>query len=557
WLYMLIVAMDANFRLQSCLRGLALKHPALSPGWAYFVDNSPYAAFIKDYVDDEEIVSCVGFQALLNMLTKKSKGLRATGLGAVSCARHQLFRALGMGDLQKGERFCNMDYIFTSSVADVGLRLITISYDVCCQWFIHFWTRMRKLPSHLQINLPVASVQAKVPKFHLQSHQEQCHGPFSFAFTKGVGHVDGEGVERNWDYLNGQGPSTKEMVPGNRWESLDDCCGHSNWRKTVGLGNLLLKRMLRAIPEAIRTSKDFINFDRCLREEDEALVIQWETELSAWMQDKSLPDPYRIPALHVTLAQVRLELAEEDKKRVEEGITVSCDVSASGFLTLGMDIQGQQELIRREVKGKSKQTLLQSTSLVERRTLLLKRIQRFREVQRTYMPGLDAPLLAQLEQSALPLNTTSVHVEDSILFMPSELPFATRRRVCNPGLSDIEDRLRFAEAHDALDHLRHHLQNRTFTNKFKVQNVTGQKHNTRAREVQNRIDDRVKTSQVQYCRARAAMVQLQGHGHWETTLQVLNQSDVRALNERELTEQEKDDERRVRARSGKEMEDSE
>jgi hypothetical protein len=62
------------------------------------------------------------------------------------------------------------------------------------------------------------------------------------------------------------------------------------------IGNLLLKRMLRAIPEAIRTSKDFINFDRCLREEDEALVIQWEAELSAWMQDKSLPDPYHIPA---------------------------------------------------------------------------------------------------------------------------------------------------------------------------------------------------------------------------------------------------------------------
>lgn len=189
--------------------------------------------------------------------------------------------------------------------------------------------------------------------------------------------------------------------------------------------------------------------------------------------------------------------------------------------------------------------------------MLLKRIQRFREAQQIYMSGLDAPLLAQLELSALPLNTTSVHVEDSILFMPSELPFATRRRVCNPGLSDIEDRLRFAEAHDALDHLRHHLRNRTFTNKFKVQNVTGQKHNTRAREVQNRIDDRVKTSQVQYCRARAAMVQLRGPGHWETTLQVLNQSDVRALNERELTEQEKEDERRVRARSGNEMEDSE
>jgi hypothetical protein len=52
---MLIVAMDANFRLQSRLRLSTLKHPALSPGWAYFVDNSPYADFIKDYVDDEEV----------------------------------------------------------------------------------------------------------------------------------------------------------------------------------------------------------------------------------------------------------------------------------------------------------------------------------------------------------------------------------------------------------------------------------------------------------------------------------------------------------------------
>lgn len=39
------------------------------------------------------------------MLTKKSKGLRATGVGGVSCARHQMFRPLGMGDLQLGERY--------------------------------------------------------------------------------------------------------------------------------------------------------------------------------------------------------------------------------------------------------------------------------------------------------------------------------------------------------------------------------------------------------------------------------------------------------------------
>lgn len=39
------------------------------------------------------------------MLTKRSKGLRATGMAAVSCARHEFFRAHGIGDLQKGERY--------------------------------------------------------------------------------------------------------------------------------------------------------------------------------------------------------------------------------------------------------------------------------------------------------------------------------------------------------------------------------------------------------------------------------------------------------------------
>jgi hypothetical protein len=49
-----------------------------------------------------------------------------------------------------------------------------------------------------------------------------------------------------------------------------------------------------------------------------------------------------IVVVDVTLADVRLALAEEEKKKVEEGRIVSHDVSASGFLTLGMDIQAQQ-----------------------------------------------------------------------------------------------------------------------------------------------------------------------------------------------------------------------
>ena len=45
-------------------------------------------------------------------------------------------------------------------------------------------------------------------------------------------------------------------------------------------------------------------------------------------------------------------------------------------------------------------------------------------------------------------------------------------------------------------------------------------------------------------------MQLRGEGEWEGLLQVLLKSNVRALNERQLTEQEKEDIHRVRARGG-------
>src|SRR5882672_5898918 len=60
-----------------------------------------------------------------------------------------------------------------------------------------------------------------------------------------------------------------------------------------------------------------------------------------------------------------------------------------------------RQALRHEVSGLRKQTLLQTTSIVERRTVLLKRVQRFREIQRFYMPGFD------------PRNNTNTEHDDS------------------------------------------------------------------------------------------------------------------------------------------------
>lgn len=91
--------------------------------------------------------------------------------------------------------------------------MLTISYNVGCQWSTNFWRRMYSLPASLHLSLPIEAVHALVPKFHLQSHKD-CHSVFSFNFFKGCGRAEGEGIEHNWDELNGQVPLTSEMGPG-------------------------------------------------------------------------------------------------------------------------------------------------------------------------------------------------------------------------------------------------------------------------------------------------------------------------------------------------------
>lgn len=216
-----------------------------------------------------------------------------------------------------------------------------------------------------------------------------------------------------------------------------------------------------------------------------------------------------------------------------------------------------RQSLRTEVKGRRNQTLLQTTSLVERRTTLLKRVQRFRELQRTYMIGFDHVLYAREKEEArakaakeLP-SPPPVHVEDFPLFMPSGLTTKAHVRIfCLNDLAGMEDRMRFAEATDALERLRHFLRTRSFANIFKVANVTGQVRSTRARESQNRIDDKVRAASQKYRRARAALKTLRGSGAWEEDLQVLKNQDIRALNERELTQQEQDEEAQLHAANG-------
>ncbi|KIJ89696.1 hypothetical protein K443DRAFT_54069, partial [Laccaria amethystina LaAM-08-1] len=49
--------------------------------------------------------------ALVRAATRSSPGYAVSGAVAVICSRHCLIRRNGAGDLQKGEKYCSVDFI--------------------------------------------------------------------------------------------------------------------------------------------------------------------------------------------------------------------------------------------------------------------------------------------------------------------------------------------------------------------------------------------------------------------------------------------------------------
>ncbi|KAJ7812570.1 hypothetical protein B0H14DRAFT_3478739 [Mycena olivaceomarginata] len=545
WIYRIMVSEDANFKMKGRQQSTRERDPTLGPGWAYMVANDTYLEYLVQHVNEDEISHCVSFAVLWSANNKHAKGLRASRVGSVSCSRHEMFRPRGMGDLQKGERYSNMDYIWFSSLIGITLLTVIASYDIACQWGHKFWQRAKKMPAHLQLP-DWMEVIFKVPKFHLPPHIKACHAPFSFNFTKGVGRTDGEGVERNWSWLNSAARSVSVMGPGAREDTIDDLCGFSNWKKTVDLGNALLRKMVLAIPEALIHSRAFSSFTAGLREGHEKDLIKWEKMVREWeMDNEENLNPYNYVEVEATtMADVLARIAEEEHRRVERDGPSALTVKPGPFLIEGIEIQTTQAALKLETKRVAR-TTIQATALQRSRTLLLGKVKALHDIQDNYMPGLRT----WIAQQTLPTGSNA-KPETIPIYLPSSLPADVRQTVCAPELVEQEDQLRNAQANESLRELRLGLQTRTFAHRFKRKHFDGQGAYTKTRELVDGIEDRIRSSATRYRAARAVLLALRGPGPWEDRLQELKQEDIRGMNERALNEEEKEVNRKARRMAG-------
>ncbi|KAJ7603387.1 hypothetical protein DFH06DRAFT_1022305 [Mycena polygramma] len=546
----LMLSADANFKLMNRNVSTAVRDPVLDDGTAYFCNRAEYAEHIGKHVDEEEISSCSGFQAMFLANAKRVKGLRVTGVGGVTCARHNMWRPNGLGDLQVGERYCNMDFLFFAALLNFAMSWLVLSYDIACQFSKNVWKRMPGLPDKYHLKINTDNVRWRVPNFHLPPHKTGCHSPFSFHFLWGAGCTHGETVEQNWEFLNGAAASTKLMGLGARASALEGLFGFHNWRRLVAHRLLLKRHMAEGIKEGRAHKVAFEAFNEGVSSAMPEQVAGWKTWVEEYERKQHLENdknsPYEYAESVTTLKDVQLELAKSEYAKTGDSAEVEREDMPSTFLSMGLEIEESQRQLAVNIKAIGKKpTVTQQLDILKRRTLLRNRLKKFRKLQGTYMPNVRRHLNAS---QRLVWDKDDQEPEATRLFLPSDLSTdAARKKACPRGLDGVEARLRSAEAADALDTIRGGLRTRTATTKFKVRNWSGQRALTRGQGILRQVNLRIHAAKLRYQYCRHSILKLKGHRTWEKQFKVLAEDDVRALNERSLTAEEKAAREQLRA----------
>ncbi|KAH9478965.1 hypothetical protein JR316_0009428 [Psilocybe cubensis] len=533
FLYMLIVCMDANFRLKNQLVSNYSQDPGLGIGMAYMLPRHRYEQYVASRATDKDISTCVGFQALAKANTKFSVGLRYTGLGMTVCGRSEMI--MTVGNMHKGERYANMDYIFAWFLRLVAVRLVLVSYDIACQWFINLLRRMQSdWPQHIQPPANITLIPV-IPKLHEPMHNQTNHQMYSLNFIPGVGQTDGECPERVWAPHNSLANATKTQGPGSRQDTLDDHFGFWNWQKYTSMGTTLLRRYRDAIAQRNIQTEGHEGLSESIKKANPNLIERWEKMCAEWESDvfpKKKKNPYEMKdtivnltwlGIGITEAHVKKLLADSEAAFLASGGTMPHRTTPSVFVSMGLDLEETQHRLRRLAKNTGEDsTIRQAGNLTEQRNALTTRIRAWEQLLPIYMPGIIQ------YKADHPIHEASTHAEDLQLWLPSTIPEPHRSEISAHNLPNIERQLREAQLTDSLNAIRQILKVKARMIAFKNKNIRGQRGGTRSTAVIDRVHERARFAADKYRKGREAHLALAGPGDWEKTFRKLDDKDIRS-----------------------------
>ncbi|EIN09765.1 hypothetical protein PUNSTDRAFT_133533 [Punctularia strigosozonata HHB-11173 SS5] len=530
WIYSLFLAVDACFRLKN--KDRKINDPELGSGWGYYVPEKEYKEHIESHVEIEETTDPCdsAFNAIKHMNATKSKPgvMSVSGVGAVKCARHALVRPNGVADLQKGEKYVTMDYIFWSTLLLLGCVLpVVVSYDIACQWKKNLKTRHAALPARFAA-LSAITLRFFIPNLHVHGHALLCQLLMYFLLHEYVGLTHAETIEQEWAHIGGVSTMTRDMGPGARHHTLNDHWGFWNFRKVVGMGDFFFKSLITTLHERARHRRVY---EEHTSRFSPALIQKWEEMIRLWELDPNKnPNPYEEPEqgkFAINVSQLRKELADQDARDANINKATLHPTTANLFIRQGFILRDQQWSIEAQAKQlKANATDTATSTLQERRTALYRSIQEWYSVQNSYMPAAITRRSSRLAEND-ETSDAIIKAEHLPILMPSDIPDALRISGCVGGVVDMEKQYVIARMKDGLVNVRRFLGVRASVRQKIKHSMGGQKDGTRSKTLWDGISKKLEQSVFTYRSAYAAVKILDPSGEWWNYYRRLSDDDIR------------------------------
>ncbi|KAJ7058604.1 hypothetical protein C8F01DRAFT_990484 [Mycena amicta] len=513
YLYTLMLALDANFRLKNRIRKNKKKDPSLGPGWGCLVESEEYKDHLRDYVAESDVSTCIAFAALMQKETRLTTGLQVSGVGGCVCVRPGCRQPSHLSQTDHLHRYANMDYILLHALTDARVKRLLISYNIACQWEVHLRERVLNFAEDAGvIDLANFEIQFALPVWHAAAHEVLCQAEMSLSHVAGVGCTDGEGIERTWAVLNPISFATKEMGEGNRLNTIEDKVDHIGFEKNVGQGDTLGRKLIIAVAERDRQIQEFVDIDRGL---EPSLRRQWQQMVTDWLEDPSKPNPYVMVGgrdAGPSEAQVAAALKKAEVEDIREGRGDLLDGrgTATGFIKALLQLEDLQRRIRQEarVKGLSADRLSQ---LEELRASFFKKLKAILLEQESFMPGVSRIRTAY--EGRRERDIPPPKAENMKIWFPSDLMEAQREWAYRAGLAELEAKLREAQCGDALAKIRSYLFIKTYLIHTRNATAVGQAATTRANTLIARVGERIDHEMTKYMQAWKRLCGLKGEGY--------------------------------------------
>ncbi|KAJ6524116.1 hypothetical protein DFH09DRAFT_937449 [Mycena vulgaris] len=507
--FTLFLSVDGNFKLQRKNKRDDPDDVALNAGAGYFVETEEYRRYVKLAKPTEDVRTCSHLRAARMQNIAKFKHAVISGVVAVQCARHGFYLPQGMVDLKKGEAFALTDYAIVHALGEAMLlRFILITYDIWCQFSIHFPKRIAEwFPSMLAI---ILVIRGAIPKMHIHNHIERCQIEWNLNWLMYVAFTVGEMIETGWAEHNLTAGSTKEQNDGNRHDSVDDTSGNWNWDKMIGLA-AALQRLYRVCQAELRKRQD--NFEALTEKHSKELIAEWEAiDVTPRMEKGQFVSVFQSSFKKVGGrdygAQARGLRSNHEWAPGREGSVSRCETLHRRRLTRGFYRHHVKRMIALHVApdlvGGARRRLYKDVG--DLRTRLVARV-----------PALESHIVQVDPDSEKP--------EKEELFLPSHFTAAMRSELKLEALAQVEYELREGQAFDALGEVRTAIRTLNYNLQIKKAIIHGVGANTKSQNFLKTLSNDIQIAADTYRRARTALLAL-GLSETDGALQELRKSDL-------------------------------